>query len=567
MSKNIQSRTGFDHNMGRKPRASALRLISRNALASGSARLMIHPIASRSLTTPATTLKLFRRNGITVVECLFAMTIMLIGLIGIAAMVPFAGRQASDSYRIVQALAAGENALAVFNSNAVSTPTLNAPWQLIEDAYPDAPPAWGFPPQPPIGDSNASSFESFPKLYEGDRANSRVFSLYKYYYDLLTSFPNTPQGQRTRAAVAQNRALGTGFCVDPMFWGQQLRVPVANTKLMDRDWGNFRRTRFPYYHEIYPASMDPFGSVSGGSSTTPRLFRVTLHDPNTPFATAYKGWMRLPAAIRMATVSGGDVTKISPEKDKASGALRGFLPSQSPGDSIVQSMAPETMQSWIATLTPSETTPVVDPTTLPLGPYDENPATPITPPPNMQFYPESYDLAVVVFSRRNTTELVIDDYPTFASDFASNFADDGITLEGERLCEVLSFGPEHRSSSTFDVELNASAKVSAKIKTGDWVMMSRYVFDTPATTPPTGPIREHHKWYRIIGVSGDEVFPRTVRVAGQPWDWTLPEIAVFQSIPAYTSSASLPDIPPSTTAVTLIPSVINVYQRTVRVSN
>ncbi len=502
-----------------------------------------------------------RRSGITVVECLFAMTIMLFGLIGIAAMIPFAGRQAADSYRIVQALAAGENALAVFNSNVVSIPTLNAPWQLVEDVYPINPPAalgLGTIPVSPVGDSNRSSFESLPKLYEGDRANGRVYSLYKYYYDLLSSFPATPAGQQTRAAVAQNRAMGTGFCLDPMFWAQQLQVPTtASTKLMDRDWGNFRRTRFPYYHEVYPASMNPFAPFASGTGTTPRLFRVSMHDPSTPYATPYRGWMRLPGAIRMATVSGGDVSKIAPENDRSSGALRGFSPSQLPGDAIVQSMAPDSMQSWIATLTPAETTPVVDPTTLPLGPYNENPNAPLNQQrPAMRFYPESYDLAVVVFGKRNTTELVISDYPTFAAE--------GLVPEGERLCEVLSFGPEHRSSSTFDVELNASPNVSAKIKTGDWVMMSRYVFDNPVTQ--VLPIREHHKWYRIIGVAGDEVFPRIVRVAGQPWDWTIPEIASFQAS-GFTSSAALPAIPPSTTAVTLIPHVINVYQRTLRVSN
>ncbi len=41
--------TGIDHNMGRKPWASALRLISRNALAAGSARLMID--AARTILT------------------------------------------------------------------------------------------------------------------------------------------------------------------------------------------------------------------------------------------------------------------------------------------------------------------------------------------------------------------------------------------------------------------------------------------------------------------------------------------------------------------------------------
>ena len=76
-----------------------------------------------------------KKRGLTVVECLFAMVIMLVGLIGIAAMVPFAARQAADSYQIVHALSTGENALAVSNSNAVVTPTLNAPWQLLDDVY------------------------------------------------------------------------------------------------------------------------------------------------------------------------------------------------------------------------------------------------------------------------------------------------------------------------------------------------------------------------------------------------------------------------------------------------
>ena len=297
-----------------------------------------------------------RREGLTVVECLFAMTIMLIGLVGIAHMVPFAGRQASDSYRIVQGLNAGENALAVFNSNGIVTPTLNAPWQLVEDAY-AVPTTLSVGGQTINGDSDVSSFESFSTLYEGERANGRIFSLYKYYYDLLTGFPATPAGQRLRAAVAQNRAMGTGFCIDPMFWAQQLQVPnMVNTKLMDRDWGNFRRTRFPYYHETYPSSMNPFDSVASGSGTTPRLFRVSLHDPSIVLGTPFKGWLHAPGSIRLATVSGTDVLKETAEQDKSYGPQRGFGPKQvsgSPtiqaGNPIIQSLAPETMQSWMAT--------------------------------------------------------------------------------------------------------------------------------------------------------------------------------------------------------------------------
>lgn len=495
------------------------------------------------------------RNGLTILECLFAMSIMLVGLVGIASMVPFAGRQAADSYAYVQGLNAGDNAVAVFNSSAAITPSLSAPWQLVDDAYPVSPPAsLGLPS--PLGDSSASSFESLPKLYEGDRQNGRLYSLYKYYYDLFAaSYPNSPAGQQTRAAVAQNRALGTGFCIDPMFWAQQLQVPAGNTKLRDRDWGNFRRTRFPYYHETYPNDMNPF-STSPSTFTTPRLVRVSLHDPHTALGTAFKGWLRLPASVRLATVSGGDVLKITPEQDRSSGPIRGFAPSQLPGEALVQPLPSETMQSWIATLTPSETTPVVDPTTLPIGPYDELPNTPIPPPPSLRFYPELYDLAIVVFRKRNTTELVISDYPIFAAD--------GIVPDGERLAKVVSFGVEHRTSSTFELELDSSANVSGKLKVGDWLMMSRYVYSSPETL--VDPIREQHKWYRVLNVTGDDVFPRQVRVSGQPWDWTLPEIEVFKSMGLYSSSAALPPIPPATTVVTLVPNVINVFERTIRVS-
>ncbi|MCF7963385.1 MAG: hypothetical protein K9M08_21810, partial [Pirellula sp.] len=41
---------GVDHNMDRKPWAKALRLISRNALAYGLARLMIHTLLFRNPT-------------------------------------------------------------------------------------------------------------------------------------------------------------------------------------------------------------------------------------------------------------------------------------------------------------------------------------------------------------------------------------------------------------------------------------------------------------------------------------------------------------------------------------
>ena len=79
--------------------------------------------------------KIRRDAGLTVVEVLFAMVIVLVGLIGIAAMVPFAARQAEDSYKITQALNAGESALGLLNSESIIRPRLDAQWQFIEDEY------------------------------------------------------------------------------------------------------------------------------------------------------------------------------------------------------------------------------------------------------------------------------------------------------------------------------------------------------------------------------------------------------------------------------------------------
>jgi hypothetical protein len=496
---------------------------------------------------------------------MFALAIILVGMIGIAAMIPFAGRQAASSYNIAHGIAAGDNAVAVFNSHSITSPTLNAPWQLVDDIY--VSPAPPFNPTDTMGDSNLSVFESFPKLYEGDRTNFRFYSLYQYQYDLLEG---VMPPDRNRAALAQNRALGMGFCIDPLFWGQHVGVPLPLNfgdpprKLYDRDWNNLRRTRFPFYHESYPTSMDPFASYSGNPLfNTPRLTRVSIRDPQTPLGTVNKGWLHLPAAIRMATSSGGDVSQISAEKDRGRGPLRDFTLNQlrdankipMVGESILQASSSLSQQSWMATLTPSESTPVVNPLSLPGGVY--------TPPflPPMPFYPESYDLAVIVFAKRDVRELVIEKY--------SDYASIGVAPSSERLARVMAFGPESRTSGTFDMMLNSDSKVNAKVRIGDWLMLSRYVYDDPTNLATTFPIRESHKWYRIISVSGEDVFPRRVRVAGAPWDWTLHELQVFKN--AGFTAATVPPLDPTNPntpmVATLLTDVINVFQRTVNVSN
>ena len=90
---------------------------------------VVSPLTARSISLNT------KRDGATVLEVLFALAIILVGLVGIAAMVPFAARQATQSYKITHALAAASNTLASFKGDLMIKPSIDRPWQLVDDFY------------------------------------------------------------------------------------------------------------------------------------------------------------------------------------------------------------------------------------------------------------------------------------------------------------------------------------------------------------------------------------------------------------------------------------------------
>lgn len=445
-------------------------------------------------------------TGLTVVEVLFAMVIILVGLIGVAAMIPFAGRQAEDSYKITQAGAAGESALGVFNSSLIVRPRMDSPWLFISD--------------------------------QGTR--NPVASLNEFYLNEFVSRsspPNPSPSTPLQIAILQNQVIGMGFCIDPLFWGYQTNFVGS---------GNFAKTRFPFYNDFMPTNYDPLGSPA--SFSTPRLRRVSLFDPSSSFALPR--WLRLPSAIQLATVSGGDLIQAKPEADKSAAPLRGEYVDGS--GALLQSPTAAASVSWIATLTPIDETPVILPEML-AGASSSGPA----------LAPENFNLGVVVFSKRDVRDLNLDPVA-------------GIPATGEvPVSERLGFlndvagTPNHLSASwnagSFDILIEADSKVDPKIKIGDWLMLSRNTSVEVEVTPPLNPAtdlatRQRHKWYRVIGVSGDNAFPREVRVAGEPWYWTKHERQIFIKY----GVSTLPTMP--VTAVTLLKNVLQVYERTVNLN-
>jgi len=455
-------------------------------------------------------------SGLTVVEVLFAMVIILVGLVGVAAMIPFAIRQAEDSYRITHGLAAGENALGVFQSQSVVQPRMDAPWQFVNDEWAG-------------GDSQGWAVTSWNNFYQLNEYKLRLNAL-----GLNGNLDTAPN--RNKIALLQNQIIGTSFCIDPLFWGYQER----GVKLGINDRGNYRRSRFPFYREGVPNSLDPFDT--NRAFETPRMRRISIADPMGPDANGNSGWLRLPSSLQLAAVSGGDITAAKPDEDKSAAPLRGEYVDGA--GALMQSPTNAASVSWMATLTPSDNTPIIRPTSLTYNPYN------LTLPPPIEIFPESYDLAVVVFGKRDVRESLD---PTTE-----------IVPISERLGLMVPSDLEYLTSGTFDIDINSGSNVDPKIKVGDWLMLSRYIYSD--TYNPTNykadAIRERHKWYRVLSVAPDDAFPKSVRLSGQPWDFTEQELAAART--ARLADPSLPAFPPMPrTTVTMLNNVLQVFQRTV----
>ena len=530
------------------------------------------------------------RAGLTVLEVLFAMGIILVGLVGIAAMVPFAGRQAAESYKISHGLASGSNTVAAFRGDHFILPRMERPWQLVDDEYTKGSPnvahggwpafsgAWAL--SGPFGATNQTYYPTFDRLYDGNRA--KLPSLYRYHLDKVIAGGELSGNPKAQIALAQNRALGQSFCIDPLFYSEQMSVPsfsASDTKVMRGALGNFRRSRFPFYDENYPASMNPLEFPRAGQFTTPRLLRISYRDSSLPISGGSlsgiplklfldKSWVRGDAAKMTSTMESRDL--VSESSEELGSAIRQFnaLQGRSDYSAVIKAVESGNLISWLATVVPSDGTPIVNPLSI-----DPPTATSL---PGMDFLPESYDVSVVVFGRRNVTELA---NSAFQSNSLAAIQSTGVIPSSERLARVMELSSDSGSSGTFEVVLGSynspnlatipddPASVRAKIVVGDWIMLSRYVYDNPLATNvnSTFPVRELHRWYRVVGVTGLDSFPRRVRVAGAPWDWSVHELNEMKRQSKNNASLSVPAIVDPTvipTVATLLSDVVTVYQRT-----
>jgi hypothetical protein len=253
---------------------------------------------------------------------------------------------------------------------------------------------------------------------------------------------------------------------------------------------------------------------------------------------------------------GGDIVQPSTTKNKALGPIRSVYVA---GDgSLVASPASAQQSSWLVTITPSENNPIIGEDRITQFQRDISFNQPLS-------IARLYDVALVVFSKRDVRE-VGSTVIVNPGDLQSRRPAEILNVpSSERVVKVTSIDNEALRSGTFNITVEGYVGMDASIKPGDWLMMSRFAMRDLLPRPSdarnvTRISRQVHRWYRVVGASGNDAFPRTLRVAGKPWDWTEGEINDLIE-----KNQTLPTVPPLPNAyetqAVILKDVVQVFER------
>ena len=247
------------------------------------------------------------RVGVTILEVLFAIGLVIIGILGIASVLPLAGRQAGDSNRAAISQALGESWYREFMVRGMHQSTS---W-------------WWF----------------------NDMSNNGIPLSYNPYLKSL-SVPVSSTASTT--SPANWRPVGKqGICIDPVFFTDRDFLPAV-TIGFTTSW--YRPIVFPYFQESYNPTIDPAypASPSFAWEDQPRLLRVTV---------ATGGSLINSKMVEQMFQSQDDLVFSADEKELDLAPVRGIQFYTDPTTSSIVPFAraqAKSEYSWIATLTPTE---------------------------------------------------------------------------------------------------------------------------------------------------------------------------------------------------------------------
>lgn len=431
------------------------------------------------------------RQGTTLMEVLFAIGIVLVGLVGIAALIPLAGRQVADSKTATLAASMAQNAYRSIEAANMHVPSTDRPWLIARDD-----------PNHPTG-QQFTAYGSFESLINEEAT--------------WVALEAVKAGVPNAVALPMSRAYASrrGYCIDPLFWSTQpfdrLKTPPVPLA-QGATSGDFpyRRSRFPYFHERFnpvdgvdltknavirtnEISNHPT-PLAVDAAAPPRMTRISY--AASPFAPYIPSRSRFAESIFAST---DDVTNPLSSGDRSLNGIRGYFTQGSGmamGENLMQVASSQGI-SWLATLAPLEQAGSIV---------------------NSQFR-----LSVILFAGRDRSFQApgsgvdfkaLPNAEQVAWAYQPEFTT-GLNRPPMGATAPLSFEYSYCGENGFAVDLYWNSAYATPVKVGDWVMLSRRwrtLANSGNSTLDELNTVQVHRWYRVVGAMPTQEFTNTLPV-------------------------------------------------------
>ena len=497
------------------------------------------------------------RPGTTLMEVLFAIGIVLVGLVGIAALIPLAGRQVVDSKTATLGAAMAQNAYRAIEAANLHVPSTDRPWLIARDDT-----------NHPTG-RQFTAYGSFESLIDAEATWVANLAI------------NNGVANTVAIPLARAYASRRGYCIDPLFWASQpfnatSTPPVPVEQAATSADFPYRRSRFPYYHERFNP-IDGVDLKQGkvqrnheiqfplvpvfDVGAPPRMTRITY--ASSPFAPYIPARARFAESIFAST---DDITNPLSNGDRSLNGIRGYFTqggTLAQGANLMQAASSQGI-SWMATLAPIEQA----------GSAVAN----------------QFRLSVILFANRDRSfqapgpEVDLKALPN-AEQVAWAYQPDftaGLTKSPMGAAAPLNIEYSYCGENGFAVDLYSNKAYSTPVKVGDWVMLSRRWRNTADSG---NPILDElntvqlHRWYRVVSAMPQQELVDSLpvmlphvdakNIIPQPSD--PPRISTRQSVQLlgpdwyFQSPLGFQDGRERPTQATIVRGVSAVYERTVTI--
>ncbi len=386
------------------------------------------------------------RGAISVVEVMFAMMVAVIGLLGIASVLPLAARNARESNNFNFVHAAANTWFQEFSTRELNN---YSGWKALQDY------------QVGTVDPQFVSFTSLTRI----------------------PFPHSTAVTPTYSTVT-NQAINRmwahqAICIDPYFYTDPIvasDVATAVTSATIPFTANhlaYRPSVFPYYQDGHNPVTDAFAPALPWPDQ-PRMIRVTLDAPMAPAGKLRQ--VNREFAQNLFTAN-DDFSTYVDEKQSDVPAIRLFSTLAAPATGFAKAVS-DRKYSWMATLTPREPLPSAI-TSMTVSEVETD-----------------YSLSIVIFEGRDLSW--IDPAGVTLGNTTPGIAEN--KPAGERLVWVYPLSGDFIGGNGGRVRLITNEAVDDRLSIGDWIMLGKHY-----AVDPGNPLNRfaYFRWYRIVAVDAE----------------------------------------------------------------